>query len=86
MADFNLTNIRALTKGINKLFTNFKKKPESKYLDIATKITTADHTIDYAWLGDLPATQSHQCTSGLLRVSLKPIKLRLNTFKPLRQK
>lgn len=56
MADFNLTNIRELTKEARKDFnTAFKQKADETYKQIATVINTKSHTVDYAWLGDVPA-------------------------------
>ena len=53
--DYTLENVHQLTKGVNKLFNAALKPAEKKdYLQIATLVNTKSHTVDYAWLGDLP--------------------------------
>ena len=56
MATFDLANVKQLTKGVKKLFnTGIKNSPKKEYLDIASEVNTKSHTVDYAWLGELPA-------------------------------
>lgn len=53
--DFTLENVKALTKEVKKTFNDAMSKPKQDYLEVATVITTKSHTVDYTWLGDLPA-------------------------------
>jgi len=55
MANFDLANVRQLTKGVNLLFGQAMKQVQKDYLDIATEVNTKSHTVDYTWLGELPA-------------------------------
>ncbi len=55
MADYTLENVRRLTKGVKKIFDTAMKAPKKDYLDVATEVNTKSHTVDYSWLGDLPA-------------------------------
>ncbi|MBL4774483.1 MAG: Mu-like prophage major head subunit gpT family protein [Mariprofundus sp.] len=55
MANFDLPNIAKLTKGVKLIFNGLQKAPNKKYLDIATEVNTKSHTVDYAWLNNLPA-------------------------------
>ena len=40
MATFDLTSVRELTKGVNKIFTKLVKEPIKKYAEFATVIYT----------------------------------------------
>ena len=57
MATFDLTSVRELTKGVNKIFTKLVKEPIKKYAEFATVIYTKNHTLDYTWLSDMPSMQ-----------------------------
>lgn len=54
MADFDLPNIAKLTRGVSKIFNDLQSAPEAEYKTIATVNVTKSHTVDYAWLGDVP--------------------------------
>ena len=54
MADFDLPNVNALTRAVRKDFAAIANMPSKDYLDIATEVRTNSHTVDYAWLGELP--------------------------------
>lgn len=55
MANFDLPNIALLTKGVKKIFGELKKAPNKDYLAIATEVKTKSHTVDYAWLNEVPS-------------------------------
>jgi len=55
MADFDLANVNKLTKQVKNTFNLAMKDPKKDYLEVATVVPTKSHTVDYAWLGELPA-------------------------------
>ena len=56
MADFTLANVRQLTRGVKTIFSSALNAAaaERLYLKVATEVMTNSHTVDYAWLDDIP--------------------------------
>jgi len=53
--DFDLENVKKLTKKVKETYNKAMSSPKKDYLEIATEVNTKSHTVDYAWLGELPA-------------------------------
>ena len=51
----NRENVTNLTKGVKKIFNDAFKGAPKDYEKYATVVTTKNHTVDYAWLGDFPS-------------------------------
>lgn len=71
MPDYTLENIKALDRGVNKLFAAVEQA-HSDYKDIATVVTSKARIQSYAWLGDVPAMV--EWTSARQKAKLKDYK------------